>query len=109
MTAKSIERNIAKFENLPEDFKTAIQTSEYDKSLATISQDHKLHIDQSSKLETLLAGLIFGEVRGESIVSEIEEKLNVSNEEAKTIAIQMNNLIIEPIKENLKKIQSKED
>ena len=105
MTAISIERNTDKFNNLPEDYQEAIRTSDYDNQLALITKEHKLHIDQSATLEKILAELIFGEIKPENMISEIVERLFVSQAEAKTITIELNQLIIKPIKENLKNIQ----
>jgi hypothetical protein len=105
MTAISIERNTEKFNNLPLDYQEAIKTSDYDNSLALVTTEHKLHIDQSSTLEVLLAKLIFGEIESKDIVSKIETGLNITNPEAVHLANQLNELIIKPIKENLKNIQ----
>ncbi|MEI6042123.1 MAG: hypothetical protein WCQ00_00965 [bacterium] len=105
MTATSIERNTEQFNKLPESFKTAIKASDYDKSLALISKEHKLHIDQSSMLEELLAKLIFGDIESEDIISEMKSKLNLSKEEATKIAAELDQMIIKEIKRNLMNIQ----
>ena len=106
MTAISIERNTDKFNNLPEDYQEAIRTSDYDNQLALITKEHKLHIDQSAVLEKILAQLIFGEIQPENMISEIEDKIYVSQTEAKIMTTELNQLIIKPIKENLKNIQT---
>ena len=108
MTATSIERNSEKFNLLPEDFKTAIKNSSYDQELEIIRTKHKLHIDQSATLEDVLAMMIFGEIASIDFVAKIEEKINVSHEEANAIAKEINEKIIEQIKENLKKIETED-
>ena len=105
MTAISIERNTEKFNALPLDYQEAIKTSDYDNSLASITKEHKLHIDQSAILEVLLAKLIFGEIEPEDIISKVENELNITNAEASHLVNELNELVIKPIKENLKNIQ----
>ena len=105
MTAISIERNTEKFNALPLDYQEAIRTSDYDNSLSSITKDHKLHIDQSAILEVLLAKLIFGEIESEDIISKVENELNITNTESSHLVNELNELIIKPIKENLKNIQ----
>ncbi|MEI6553079.1 MAG: hypothetical protein WCO09_00765 [bacterium] len=105
MTATSIERNTDRFNKLPNDYQEAIKTSDYDNQLSIIAKEHKLHIDQSATLEKVLAELIFGEIKPEHMVSEVSTRLSIPTTEAKTLTIELNQLIIKPIKENLKKIQ----
>jgi len=107
MTATSIERNTEKFNNLPLDYQEAIRTSDYDGTLGSITKEHKLHIDQSAILESLLAKLIFGEIESKDIISEVESKLHIEHAEAIRITTELNESIIKPIKENLKNIQTK--
>ncbi len=106
MTAISIERNTEKFASLPLDYQEAIRMSDYDNTLGTITKNHKLHIDQSAILELLLAQLIFGEIESREMISEVESKLHINNTEAVRITAELNELIIKPIKENLKNIQT---
>ena len=106
MTANSIERNTEKFDELPQDFKEAIHTSEYDLGLQTTTKNHKLHIDQSATLEDLLARFIFGEIESSNLVSEMESKLDITKEQAVEIAREIDDLVITPIRQNLQKIQS---
>ncbi len=107
MTATSIERNTEKFASLPLDYQEAIKTSDYDEALNLITKEHKLHIDQSATLESLLAKLIFGEIESGNMISEIETNLHIGNAESVKITLELNELIIKPIKENLKNIQTK--
>jgi TRAP-type mannitol/chloroaromatic compound transport system substrate-binding protein len=109
MTAISIERNVEKFNSLPHDYQEAIRTSDYDGNLSLITKEYKLHIDQSAILEVLLAKLIFGEIKSQDIISEIGSKLHIENEEAKNITNSLNDMIIKPIKENIKNIQTSVD
>lgn len=106
MTAISIERNTEKFNALPLDYQEAIRTSDYDNKLAIVTKEHKLHIDQSAVLEVLLAKLIFGEIESKDIISKMENSLNITNPEAAHLANELNELVIKPIKENLKNIQT---
>jgi hypothetical protein len=106
MTAISIERNTEKFNNLPADYQQAVRMSDYDNKLGLITKEHKLHIDQSATLESLLARLIFGEIESEDIISEMEDKINISNTEALGIAKEIDEIIIKPIKTNLQNIQT---
>ena len=109
MTSTSIERNTEKFEKLPDSYKEAIKNTDYDGSIAKIAKKNKLHIDQSAYLEDVLSALIFGEISGDNIISEIKSKLSVDKENADTIAKDINELILHPIKENLMKMETKQD
>lgn len=106
MTAISLKRNNnTAYEMLSDDFKQAIEQSQYDETLALISKNHKLHIDQSAKLEGLLSKIVFGEIEASSIIDKLKEEVEISTEEARKIADDINEQIIQKIKENLRVIQ----
>ncbi len=109
MTAISLTRNNQKaYDSISDDLKQVINQSNYDETLAQISKKHKLHIDQSAKLEALLSKIVFGEVNSADIINKIEEEVQISKSEAIEISKDINELIIHPIKDSLRQLQTQE-
>lgn len=98
-----------RFENLPEDAQQAIAAFDYDGALKNLHTQYKLHIDQASALEQIVANIIFGDRRPQSLVLEIESGLRVTHEQAVDIAMDVNKKILMPIQENMKEIQFKNE
>jgi len=97
-----------RFERLPEDAQRAIQEFEYDKALKHIHQVYKLHIDQASSLEKIVADIVFGDRRSQEMVHLIEQELRISNETAVQVALDVNKSILVPIQKIMQKIQLEE-
>jgi hypothetical protein len=98
-----------RFNNLPEDAQQAIQAFDYDGALKSLHTQYNLHIDQASTLEQIVANIMFGDRRPQSLVTEIETGLRVTHEQAVTIAVDVNKKILMPIQENMKEIQFKNE
>ncbi len=101
----SIENMTDRFNQLPKDAQKAIQMFDYDKALKKIHLSYKLHIDQASSLEKIIANIVFGEERSQEMVHLIEKELRLSNEDAAKIALDVNRNILMPIQNNMRLIQ----
>ncbi len=101
----SIENMTERFSMLPNDAQKAIQQFEYDKALKKIHITYKLHIDQASSLEKIVADIVFGDKRSQEMVHLIEKELRLPNEEAVKIALEVNRNILMPIQKNMQMLQ----
>lgn len=93
---------------LPNDAQKAIQQFEYDKALKKIHMAYKLHIDQASSLEKIVADIVFGDQRSQEMVHLIERELRLPNEEAVKVALDVNRNILMPIQKNMQMLQVEE-
>ncbi len=98
-----------RFERLPEDAQKAISQFDYDGILRNLHLKHKLHIDQASALEKNVADIIFGDKKSSQLILHLEQDLHVGEESAKIIAFDVNDTILKPIQELMKKIQTEEN
>ncbi len=94
-----------RFNQLPKDAQKAIQQFDYDKALKKIHISYKLHIDQASSLEKIIADIVFGEEKSQDMVHIIEKELRLPNDEAVKIALDINRNILMPIQNNMRLIQ----
>lgn len=101
----SIVHMTERFERLPVDAQKAIQEFEYDTALKHIHTAYKLHIDQASQLEKIVADIVFGDRRSQEMVTVIEHELRVPNDVAVQIAVDVNGTILVPIQKNMQRIQ----
>lgn len=104
----SLEQMNDRFQLLPDDAQDAIRQFEYDKALRNIHAKYKLHIDQASSLEKAVASVVFGEARPQSLIMTIQNELRVEAEKAREIAFDVNQMILLPIQEIMKRIQGGE-
>lgn len=94
-----------RFQLLSDDAQKAIEAFDYDSALKELHTQYKLHLDQASTLEQIVAGIIFGDTRPQSLVTEIESGLRITHELATQVAVDVNKKILIPIQENMKRIQ----
>ncbi len=73
-----------------------------------IHKKHHLHIDQSYALEQAIAMVIFGEIRPQSLIEKIMTDLRFDEEKAREIAFDANSMILRPIQELMKKVQTED-
>ncbi len=91
---------------LPEDVQAAIASADFEKKIHAIGTKHQLHIDQLERLgdETMLVMLAF--TRTEDFAANIAEHVGVTAEQAGSIVSEINNEILSPIRESLKKFSA---
>ena len=99
----------ARFEQLPEDVRSAITATPWNEKLKQISDKHNLHIDQAGHLGEETAIVMFGLDHTDNLVANIAKHVEVSEEKAEAIAEDLNREIFLKVRESLKKIFEERD
>ncbi len=103
----SIEQS-ERFEMLPAEAKEAIRSFDYDNALRSVHMKHKLHIDQAAALEREVTEVVFGDSKPYDLIPNIERELRVDAAMAKDIAFDVNDALLKPIQELMKKVKPQE-
>ncbi|MFW5853510.1 MAG: hypothetical protein ACOCU8_02705 [Patescibacteria group bacterium] len=100
-----------KTKDLPEKVKEAFFSSETSKTIREVGQKNNLHIDQIGILADLTGQVLLGILPVSSFTRHLSNYLHIDTETAKFMAIEINEKIFLPIREDLKKvnISKKED
>lgn len=98
----------AKYDKLPADVQTAIESSDVLMRLQGIGKKYGLLMDKVGILETKVASVMLGEMPTEEFVDAIEESLGLSTEDAIKLATDVNIEIFLPIRESLMKMGNEE-
>lgn len=101
----TLEQQTERFETLPTDFQQVISLFDYDHRLGLIHKKYKLHIDQSVSLEKIMSDIIFGDLRSIQMADLVQTELRLDRETAINIALDINETILNPIREAIKKVQ----
>ncbi|MDP3726088.1 MAG: hypothetical protein Q8R36_02730 [bacterium] len=94
------------FKVLPKDVQSAILAVDLRKKLQTITEKHRLHLDQAGVLETETLFIMLGLEHPKDYIANITRELHIDAEHAKKIAVDINEQIFRPIRESLKKIHN---
>lgn len=105
MTMNSLEQLTGRFSKLPINTQEAIKVFNYDYRFQKIHKKYKLHIDQSVTLESLVADIIFGDLKSLELTDKIEKELRIDRGIAVEIALEINKELILPLREEIKKVQ----
>ncbi len=105
----TLEEMTERFALLPVNIQEAITAFDYDHRLQKIHKKYKLHIDQSVQLETLLANIIFGDMKSTELTTHVERDLRLTRDKAVEISLEINNDILLPLREKIKETQAKSD
>lgn len=95
-----------KFENLPEEIQEAFLSIDTFNTIKKITDNHKLHIDQSGLLSEQIGFVMLGVTKPENFLSNIQEKLNITPEIAGEIVKEINTEIFFPIRTSLEKLNN---
>lgn len=95
-----------KYRNLPADLRQALDSTEIYEDFQAISKKHGLHIDKAGILEEEVTIVLLGLVPSSKFVARLRENLEISLEEAQTIANDVNETIFKDFRESLMKIHS---
>jgi len=98
-----------RFKVLPMDIREAITSTDLSSKFETISQKHGLRIDQSGSLQTETLLIMLGLESPEAYVDNLQKELEISRNEAMSIAKDVNTEILDSIRESLRKIQADEE
>lgn len=102
------EEIIKKFEELPEKVKNVLNSEESLQKMRDVAKKFDLHIDQEGELSDLTTLLLLGMLKPKEYIEKIQNKLNLSYDTSVKITEEVNNQIIQPIKEYIKETYSNE-
>lgn len=95
-----------KFELLPEDLKEAILSVDTSEKLAAIREKNSLMIDQAGELGDELGLFMLGFTKQDDFVKNLSKRLNIPNEKAIQISLDINRDILDAVRSSLQKIQT---
>jgi hypothetical protein len=95
-----------RYNRLPPTVKQAIDAVETADLIQTISEAHKLHIDQMGEFSNQIGLVMLGVVKPQEFIPNLREKLKIGDEEARKIALEVNEQIFNPIRESLKQVHA---
>lgn len=98
----TIEEVEARFEELPEDIKEAIDGVNTAEIIGQIGSDKHLHLDQIQEVAASVGYLMLGFLKPQDFVTELTNEARIPNELAVQIAKEINVKILNPIKDRLK-------
>ncbi|MES3031448.1 MAG: hypothetical protein V4697_03490 [Patescibacteria group bacterium] len=94
-----------KFQQLPEDIKAAIKSNDLAAKFDAISERHGLHVDQSGSLQTETLLVMLGIEDSDAYVDNIRKELDISQNEAESIAQDVNQEIFKGIRTSLRTME----
>lgn len=92
-----------RFSNLPQEVQIAINESNYQATLYKIAEKYQLNIEQMGIFEEITTKVMLGIINPDNYQQEISSKLNIEINKVTDIVKDVNNEILENIKELLKK------
>ena len=92
------------FAGLPPEIQKALSSEEVISVLQEIGRQHELHIDKVEDLLDAVTECLTGSLRPDKFSAEIANRLQISNEKAKNIAVEVNDRIFSAIREAMKKV-----
>jgi len=95
-----------RYDKLPPIVKQAIDAVETTDLIQTISETHKLHIDQMGEFSNQIGLVMLGVVKPQEFIPNLREKLKISDEEARALALEVNEQIFNSIRESLKQVHA---
>lgn len=103
-----LEKQIGeRLEALPEDIRTAIESSDLDTHIQEIGAANNLHIDQEGLLADETVLVMLGITAPENFVARIMSQVQVSQEVAQKLASTISEKIFQPIQESMKQFHTK--
>ena len=98
-----------KYRELPEDTRAAIQNGDLQTKFNAIADRHGLHVDQSGSLQTATLMVMLGIEDGDAYIGNIRKELDVSQNEAESIAQDVNEQIFKGIRTSLRTMEESEE
>lgn len=92
---------IEKINTLPQDLQYAIMSSDWEKSLADIQKQYKLHLDQGQVLEATATQLMFGDVDATDFIHTLFTEGHISSQVAADILLDIDARILKKIRESI--------
>jgi hypothetical protein len=88
---------------LPEVVRDAIASTDVQKQMRTVSDNHRLHIDQWAKLENEVMMTLLGFQDPVKLPQNIQSEVGVTAEVAQSLATDINTIVFEPIRQELER------
>src|SRR3989344_3392185 len=101
LTAEEMDK---KFEELPQDVKTAIYSVDFSEKIAFVGKKNNLHIDQVGELGETVRFVMIGIIPPTEFVSDLVRMMKLPQGQAEAVAKDVQDYIMLPIRESLKKI-----
>jgi len=89
---------------LPEDLKEAIASVDDLDIILGIEKKYRLHFDQTGELSNEILLLTVGLTPPQEFIKNIQRRLNIPEETAREIGLEVNEKIFRPVRDSLKKI-----
>ena len=93
-----------KFNLLPENVRKTLTSVHVEEHILSIGRSHKLHVDILDELADETGLVMLGLTHPRNYVEHLSERLGISNDEAVSLARDVNAQIFSPIRESLKKV-----
>jgi hypothetical protein len=104
MASYSAEDAKKRYEKLPPEIKGLLYTPGMSFTIQQIGQKNKLHLDQIDTLNTETGQLMLGFVEPKDFPIELAEMLRVDRIQADAIVQDVNDMLLAPIRESMKKV-----
>lgn len=102
-TREQLKKN---YSRLPKEIKVVLDSEENTDKIYDLGSKHDLHIDKIGLLHQEINLVMLGVVKPQEFIPNLREKLKVSDEEARKIALEVNEQIFNPIRESLKQVHA---
>jgi len=96
-----------KYQNIPNDVREAISSTEVSEKLKSIVDKYKLQFDEGEELTKEIGYVMLGLKSPDYFVRNIQNATNLNQEQAKEIVKDVNEMIFKNIKESLREIHDK--
>ncbi len=92
---------LEKIETVPEDLQYAISVSDWEKSLAELQKQYKLHLDQGQVLEQTAIKLMFGDIDATDFINILFKEGHISSQVAADMLLDIDQKILKKIRETV--------
>ena len=95
-----------RYAKLPKEVKAVLDSEENTDRIYDLGNKNKLHIDKIGLLNQEINLVMLGMVKPQEFVPNLREKLKIDDEEARQLAVEVNEQIFAPIRESLKQVHA---
>lgn len=104
MDDKEFDAQLAeRFKQLPKAVQDAITSADVEDKLRSLSEKHKLHLDQWGKLENEVMLTLFGFQPAEDLEKNLEKEVGIAAEASNALTLDIGEVIFRPIREALER------
>ena len=100
----SHESLIRRYSALPETLRDAVDSAQVKKTMESIGREHYLDNEKEQTLEALVGFVFLGFLAKSELVHEVSERLFLNHEHSRAIANDINNRILDSVKEEIDEI-----